>query len=281
MKNKFPDKINEINNTFIDVINEEKNTDFMYIFLKMSKIQEIEKFSIDNIEQLLNYPEYGEIIENYSISQKCKILINSIINQKLNLVNKIIKKTSDVNSLIFELYNSFPNKISINIENIEDYNSKIILYPLIKKETIEENHFLEETIENPKINKNLWLLSYLFSSQYPIFIFLKINLLKDSIISLIENLRKIDDIFKKTIIEITYKIITNDQKINEYIDEILEKFTEPNQQFMILLIQAWYNQNINIELTNKIIQKLEIIVDEMKEKELLEFYKNLKENRNG
>lgn len=277
LQEKFPDKTKEIDNIFIDVLNEEKNIDFIYIFLNISSPENIEYLSAENIELLSESLDYSSIIENTKIQTKSSIIVKCLENEKLKTVEKIIKKTISAIDLLIELY-SHERKINIQKE-IEDINVKLILMPLLNKNGYYE--FYSELLNYSKLNKINWLLSYLITSKYPTLIFMNIENFKDTILKIKDKIKSIrtNNEFKKEIINIII-MITEDVELdvfNNYINNLLEKYEGENEQFMLSLIQCWYNKKENPQLSNTILEKLELIIDEIKEKELIDFYKMLKQ----
>ncbi|MCS7165043.1 MAG: hypothetical protein RMJ51_02015 [Candidatus Calescibacterium sp.] len=275
---KYPEKVEDIDRIYIDVLNEEKNPDFVYIFLNISQMNNLELINLDNIELILNKPDYISIFEKMTTKNKSSLVIKSIIEERIDIAEKLIKKTQDLLNLPLEMYNSFQKKININPSTIEDINVRIILLPFSNQDTYYE---YMKALDNPKLNKDLFVISYFLASNYPCLIFIKFEDIKDNLISTIHKLVNLPlSKHKSDLLQILSLISNNEDqnKINDYIDNLLEEHQDSNIQFMLSLVQCWYNKKVNLELTEKIIEKLKLIVDEIKEKELIEFYNYITNN---
>ncbi|MEN3015173.1 MAG: tetratricopeptide repeat protein [bacterium] len=272
MNEKFPENISQTDKIFADVINEEKNVDFAFIFLDISNIDNVKYINTQIIEDLINNNEYVEIIERINLKTKANIIIKALQDRKISIIEKVLQKTVDVVSLMIELYNSTSSRFNITLEEIQDVNTKIVLYPILENRGKDDEIYLDKTK-----NKAFWTVSYFFASKYPYLILTEIDSIKDILITCIEKIKQTEDNFKRLLIEIL-KLIIQDQKdeIENYIAKGLQEFDNPNEQFMLTLIQAWYKKKYDPEESKKIIQKLELIIDEIKEKELLDFYKLIK-----
>ncbi|MCX7758888.1 MAG: hypothetical protein N2169_04685, partial [bacterium] len=275
---KYPDKEEEIKKIYIDVLNEEKNIDFIYIFLKISSFNNIELLNMENIELLLNNVDYSSVFENISLKIKGWIIINAIKNQKISIVEKLIKKTSDITNLLTEIYSKITEKIMIDLSSIEDINIQTIILPFTTFENSYDIYL--KLLENNKLNKNIWTISYLTASNYPCLVFMKFEEIKkylSNLINIIKESQIVKNNLKNSLIQIIGLIINNNDQIviNNHINKVIENLDDPNDQFMISLIQCWYNKNINPEFSQKITEKLQLIIDEIKETELIEFYKTL------
>ncbi|MCS6956070.1 MAG: hypothetical protein NZM44_06935, partial [Candidatus Calescibacterium sp.] len=162
--------------------------------------------------------------------------------------------------------------------SIEDINIQTIILPFTTFENSYDIYL--KLLENNKLNKNIWTISYLTVSNYPCLVFMKFEEIKkylSNLINIIKESQIVKNNLKNSLIQIIGLIINNNDQtvINNHINKVIENLDDPNDQFMISLIQCWYNKNINPEFSQKITEKLQLIIDEIKETELIEFYKAL------
>ncbi|MFN3996138.1 MAG: hypothetical protein ACK4GR_06390, partial [bacterium] len=249
LKEKYSQE--KIEDIFVEVLNEEKEINFVYIFLNLAGNENIDNLNIENIELLVNNFEYNYIIDNLPLKSKARLILKLLKNKKLNILEKIIKRSSNIELLAIEIYSLAKDRnIEININDLEanlenGKETKIILYPLLQKLINAQDYDdLINLYSNLffTIKPTLWIISYINFSHFPSLLFINYNKIKEHLVDLLKviNETNLNDTFKNEVIQ-TLKLSIGDasrDEFNSYIYNIIDKYESSQHQFFWGLVQA-------------------------------------------
>jgi len=288
LKEKYKENLEEIEEIFIRVLNEKENIEFLYTFMIISSKYILSNISTKNLINLLKNLDYIDIIENMSLKEKIRLIIRLLEKGEFILVERILKKIQNIIPFLLEFYKEdikIDIDININIidEKIENNDYKLIIYYILSLISNFNNKNIFENLYE-KSNKVYWIITYFLSFKYPYLIFTHFENLKDHL-KILEELNIEKDNFKKQLKEIillTLKDI-NLEEYNKYIEEVISLQSDEDEKTMIILIQCWYNTQKNQSNARKILDKLKLIIEDIKNEEIINFYNFLdqKINDNG